>query len=163
MKTLILISFLIIGAFVLAGIGMTGMVSYESANLYGALYDAQGNFLFSRGVSWWVLPFGDEAKVASNGQSVLVLDMAGVVIGGGSIKDSLYDLELSDYRQSFMVFVGSYDPLLSVSSQVEMGRLFYCTSYDGRLIHLRNGRMYLDVFCDALLNKATADFGVVRY
>lgn len=162
MKTLILISFLIIGAFVLAGVGTTGMVPYESANLYGALYDAQGNFLFSRGYSWWVLPFGDEAKIAPNSQ-VLVLDMAGVVIGSGTVKDSLYDLEMSNYRQSFMVFVGSYDPSLSVRSQVEMGRLFYCTSYDGRLIHLRNGRMYLDVFCDALLNKATADFGVVRY
>jgi|GEM_PF-6624484 len=163
MKTLLLISFLIIGAFVLAGVGTTGLFFYETASMYGALYDAQGNFLFSRGVSWWLLPFGDQVRVPPVNQSIFAVDMSGNVIGEGTIKDSLYDLKVSDYRQNFMIFVGEYDSSFSLRDAVDANKLFFCTSYDGRLINLRSGSMYLDIYCGALLNKVTADFGVVRY
>lgn len=157
MKTLVLIGVLIIGAFVLAGVGTTGSFSYEAASMYGALYDSQANFLYSRLTSW-LLPNGDILFVPNDANSIVAIDMASNVLGVGEIRNSLYDIQISDYRQTFMIFVGKYDPTLSVSSQVTAGNLIFCTTYDGRLIHLRNGRMYLDVFCDNLLNAASADY-----
>jgi hypothetical protein len=157
MKTLVLLSFLIIGAFVLAGVGTTGSFSYEAASMYGALYDSQANFLYSR-VTTWLLPNGDVLFVPPDANSVVAIDMSGNILGVGEIKNSLYDIQISTYRQTFMFFVGKYNPEQSVSSQVTSGNLIFCTTYDGRLIHLRNGRMYLDVFCDNLLNAASADY-----
>jgi hypothetical protein len=157
MKTLVLIGVLIIGAFVLTGVGTTGSFSYEAASMYGALYDSQANFLYSR-VTTWLLPNGDVLFVPNDANSVVAVDMTGNILGVGEIKNSLYDISVSQYRQTFMFFVGKYDPTQSVSSQVTNGNLVFCTTYDGRLIHLRNGRMYLDVFCDNLLNAASADY-----
>lgn len=158
MKTLMLLSFLIVGAFVLAGVGTTGSFSYEAASMYGALYDSQANFLYGRGVTSWLLPNGDVLFVPPDANSVVAIDMTSNILGVGTIKDSLYDIQISNYRQTFMFFVGKYNPEQSVSSQVTSGNLIFCTTYDGRLIHLRNGRMYLDVFCDNLLNAASADY-----
>lgn len=158
MKTLMLLSFLIIGAFVLVGVGTTGSFSYEAASMYGALYDSQANFLYGRGITSWLLPNGDVLFVPPEANSVVAVDMLGNVLGVGTIESSLYNVEVSGYRQTFMFFVGKYDPAQSVSSQVTAGNLVFCTTYDGRLIHLRNGRMYLDVFCDNLLNAASADY-----
>jgi len=158
MKTLVLIGVLIIGAFVLAGLGATGLFSYESAKMYGALYDSQANFLYGRSVTGWLLPNGDVLFVPPDANSIVAVDMSGNVLGVGNIESSLYNIQISTYRQTFMIFVGKYDPSQSVNSQVTNGNLVFCTTYDGRLIHLRNGRMYLDVFCDNLLNAASADY-----
>lgn len=161
MKHLVLVSVLIVGAFVVAGFSMTGLFAYETANLNGALYDAQANFLYSR-MTKWMLPNGYVVDIPSEVNTIYAVSMSGTVLGVGSVKaGSLYDLEVSNYRQNFIIFIGDKNQVfVQPSGYLETKNLYYCTTYDGRLIHTRNGGMYLDIFCDALLNPATAGFGV---